>query len=301
MLSESETRTFKMSEKKYWSMTKAGGKQIKDLKLSSEEITAMQMALDGSLDKEHNKRGKITKPVLCSLLQKIIPETKWFEQSTSANEADKEAEEKALKEALEAVASDVTTSQDKKAICRYFDAGNCKYGKGQLKGQVCPEPHPPTCKAFDRKGKEGCKETPCPQGKHHRRVCPKFMKGACTFKDNCRYYHPPQLGKEIEAKKKKKQEEEAALAKEQEEKVAFLGHVKDLEQQVAHLKMELKAREGERDARVQAIPLPLQYYQFPQVPLPQPQLFPQQQPPQQMFQQLPQQPPQNPGWPQHLR
>ena len=61
-------------------MTKAGEKQIKDLKLSSEEITAMQMALDGSLDKEHNKRGKITKPVLCSLLQKIIPETKWFEQ-----------------------------------------------------------------------------------------------------------------------------------------------------------------------------------------------------------------------------
>ena len=65
-------------------MTKAGEKQIKDLKLSSEEITAMQMALDGSLDKEHNKRGKITKPVLCSLLQKIIPVTKWFEQSTTA-------------------------------------------------------------------------------------------------------------------------------------------------------------------------------------------------------------------------
>lgn len=296
------------TEKKYWNMNPTGKERMEELNLSVVEITAIQMALDGSLDKESNKRGKITKAALSSLLQKIIPETKWFTISTSANEEDRIAEEKALKEALEATVRDKPTGdkkEEEKPVCKFFDAGKCT----PRKGQTCENPHPPTCKAFDRKGKEGCKEEPCPRGKHHRRVCEKFTKGNCPYDDKCRLYHPPKLGKEIETQKKKKQEEEEALKNEKE---AFLGKLAELERKVSSLTQELlEAREAERRARTQApmqMPYPMPYYnQFQQLqpvaaapqmlPVPQLQMQQLQLQQQQLQQQL--QPQQQQGmWPQ---
>ena len=90
------------------------------------------------------------------------------------------------------------------------DVNSAKKGDdGEAK---CPRSHPPTCRAFDDKGPDGCKSEPCPKGKYHRKVCAKLLSGECQRKaGNCYWYHPPLLSQKIKAQQKKRKEEEEKL------------------------------------------------------------------------------------------
>ena len=92
-------------------------------------------------------------------------------------------------------------------------------GKGQLKHISCPFKHPETelvCKKFSQWGQKGC-ANPCALNLLHKTECKYWMSGNCN-KPQCRFYHPPLLGKEIEKEKNKKKKEEEKKAKSDEEK-----------------------------------------------------------------------------------
>ena len=101
-----------------------------------------------------------------------------------------------------------TDTTGDKPVCKFYDAGRCKFSKrGGVEGE-CPFRHPRTCRAFDRRGPVGCKSEPCPSGKMHRKVCAELLKGKCPHRvGKCEFYHPPMLSRNLEKQRKKKEED----------------------------------------------------------------------------------------------
>ena len=60
------------TDKKYFKVTTSGTQKLKDLELNKVEADAVLMAIQGTLGTEINKRGKITKKVLCEALTKVV-------------------------------------------------------------------------------------------------------------------------------------------------------------------------------------------------------------------------------------
>ena len=100
-----------------------------------------------------------------------------------------------------------TDTAGDKPVCKFYDAGRCKFSKkGGAEGD-CPFRHPKTCRAFDRRGPAGCKSETCPNGKMHRKVCAELLKGKCLHKvGKCKFYHPPILSRNLEKQRKKKED-----------------------------------------------------------------------------------------------
>ena len=210
------------TDKKYFKVTTSGTQKLKDLELNKVEADAVLMAIQGTLGTEINKRGKITKKVLCEALTKVVKTTGWFleqEPTETATLGDIDEFENNFKRCYEAAISpEATTENGQKAtdtasgtpVCKFYKVGKCKFSK--KKGEECPMKHPPTCRAFDNKGPDGCNSEPCSKGMLHRSICAKLLKGECSRKaGKCHWYHPPQLSKRILAEKKKKKEEDEKL------------------------------------------------------------------------------------------
>ena len=223
-----------MTERKFFRVTTQGKEQLKSLNLNDVEMDTVLLALHGSLGSEIKKRGKITKGVLCETMMKIITLCDAFVEqipcSGSASpaqieQAQKETEDKFRKDLEEVKLTvaggakndsqeDAVTGGSQETICRFYKVGRCKFSKkkGDDGEAKCPRSHPPTCRAFDDKGPDGCKSEPCPKGKYQRKVCAKLLTGECQRKaGNCYWYHPPLLSQKIKAQQKKKKEEEEKL------------------------------------------------------------------------------------------
>ena len=189
------------------------------------EADAVLLAIQGTLGTEVNKKGKITKKVLCEALMKVVHTTGWFmEQVPRSNTvvADLQDCDRNFQKSFEAAISpEATTENGQQAtdtassvpVCKFYKVGKCKFSKKKgVGGAQCPMKHPPTCRAFDNKGPDGCNSEPCPMGMLHRSICARLLKGECSRKaGKCHWYHPPQLSKRILAEKKKKKEEEEKL------------------------------------------------------------------------------------------
>jgi len=210
------------TDKKYFKVTTSGTQKLKDLELNKVEADAVLMAIQGTLGSEINKRGKITKKVLCEALTKVVNTTGWFLEQVPTETAtlgDIDEFENNFKRCYEAAISpEATTENGQKAtdtasgtpVCKFYKVGKCKFSK--KKGEECPMKHPPTCRAFDNKGPDGCNSEPCSKGMLHRSICAKLLKGECSRKaGKCHWYHPPQLSKRILAEKKKKKDEDEKL------------------------------------------------------------------------------------------
>ena len=206
-------------------VTTEGNQKLKSLSLSSVEADAVLLAIQGTLGTEVNKRGKITKKVLCDALTKVVTTTGWFQRKRAGDDTTvsviRKCEEDFNRSFEAAISPKATTENGQQAtdtagsltVCKFYKVGRCKFSKKNgVDGASCPMKHPPTCRAFDYKGPDGCNLEPCPKGLLHRTVCAKLRRGDCLRKaGQCHWYHPPQLSKRITAEKKKKKEEEEKL------------------------------------------------------------------------------------------
>ena len=89
---------------------------------------------------------------------------------------------------------DVLEEQKKKETCKFFQSGNCQYGKSgkrpDQQGKVCAFNHPKVCRNHERFGKfmnHRCE-------KLHYKLCREFMNlQTCSYGKNCRFFHPKSL------------------------------------------------------------------------------------------------------------
>ena len=64
---------------------------------------------------------------------------------------------------FEAAISPEATSRQQ-ATATFYKVGRCKFSKKKgVDGALCPRKHPPTCRAFDYKGLDGCNSQSCPK------------------------------------------------------------------------------------------------------------------------------------------
>ena len=163
--------------------------------------------------KKLKKAGKSTAPVVNQEPVKKCDSTQAVTEQMEAAKKDQAVTDQEKTDADGQGETDTTGEEtettDDKPVCRFYDAGRCKFSKqGGAEGE-CPFRHPKTCRAFDRRGPVGCKSETCPSGKMHRKVCAGLLKGKCPHKvGKCEFYHPPILSRHL-AKQRKKTEEDA--------------------------------------------------------------------------------------------
>ena len=225
-------------------LTERGEKAAAGIALSKDEFAALYLAAEGSLKKSSTQKKEVICSLLVKMLPAIgwfdvqpknLPESqppvlppkklvkagkKSSTPVVTRKPVKKSDSTQAVMEPLMAATpnqavpdknQDVVDGQEEtdttgdKPVCKFYDAGRCKFSKKRGAEGTCPFRHPKTCRAFDRRGPSGCKSEQCP--KMHRKVCAELLKGKCLHKvGKCEFYHPPILSRSFEKQRKNKVE-----------------------------------------------------------------------------------------------
>ena len=160
----------------------------KDRKLSLSE----EDKDDSGENKEEETQPNVKKP-------ETLRNAATQQQQTDEEDAFQIANHHQGREDFVSLLRDTPMEQEKKAKCRFFLKGTCKFG---LSGKECKFEHPKVCKKFTQHGTRqprGCKLGQSCKDYHPKMCLNSLRKGEC-FSESCKYNHvkgtkrhPPQI------------------------------------------------------------------------------------------------------------
>ena len=264
-----------MTSAEEWSISEEGRKIFAEGgalfgQFKSDDSEFIIHAINGRLEKA-SILAKYRKLMMGQIFQKVIRASGWFERRKK--EVDQtENKDEDMNKIIQTQEKEGKNKEDRKKsegeeICQPFLKGGCPFGKGNLRKEKCPRKHPPTCKNFDKKGKLGCPQDPCPHGKTHRVTCRFFVeRGSCRYGEECRHYHPTHLGpirpegQQPESQGRNIQSREREVEKTDENSFLGKGFAQAMKTMKAEILKELKADKEKERAKA---PTPPPFYHYP--------------------------------------
>ena len=147
---------------------------------------------DSGENKEEETQPNVKKP-------ETLRNAATQQQQTDEEDAFQIANHHQGREDIVSLLRDTPMEQEKKAKCRFFLKGTCKFG---LSGKECKFEHPKVCKKFTQHGTRqprGCKLGQSCKDYHPKMCLNSLRKGEC-FSESCKYNHvkgtkrhPPQI------------------------------------------------------------------------------------------------------------